>query len=296
MGYIGALCGRDRAFLGAPGEGKDEGLLRRRIINGESDSSQSESDPEPGSDSQDTLQEQRAEQALQSLHDRVIYHSRLVVPLNGAVRFHDEVFYSIHARVSQLQRPSVNELRCLDLLIVDEEPKFYVGGTQNPIRRWQGDPDPRNGRGPMPGHCLKWQEMHVVAARLGPAGPSVETALISYSMQKYDKRCVNKKADSRGLSGKDYVLNFIYVCIRARDKNILHPSFILSHPPILLHLNKSLITRDSPFLHPPRVGPNMPPRLPKLAPRRPTIASRRPKTHPRDLQEDLQWTPRRQNN
>ena len=222
LGYIGALCGRVRAFLGAPGEGKDEGLLRWRIVNCVPDSSQSESesDPEPESDSQDTLQEQRAEQVLESLNDRVIYHSRLAASLNGEVRFHDEVFYSINARVSQLDRPSINELRCLDLLIVGgDEPKFYVGGTQNPTRRWQGDPNARNGR-PMPGHCLKWQEMHVVAARVGSAGPSVESALISYSMQRYNERCVNKKADSRGLSGKEYVLNFIYVCVKARAENI----------------------------------------------------------------------------
>eukprot|EP00959_Pyramimonas_sp_CCMP1952_P293061 6129151-Pyramimonas_sp.AAC.1 len=52
---------------------------------------------------------------------------------------------------------------------------FYVGATQNPVRRWRGDPAPRHGRGPMVGHHAKWSQMRAIAARLGPAGAAVET-------------------------------------------------------------------------------------------------------------------------
>lgn len=180
----------------------------------ESDGPESEPESDPASpveDLDDTLAEQQQEAAMQSLHDRLIFQSRRTAETVGSVLFLDEVFHCCNLEVAHGMQPRRSEFRVLNKLIACGF-RFYVGASQCPVRRWQGDPEPRNGRGPMEGHHTKWRQMHVIAARLGPAGAAVETALIRYGMDNHPERCTNKAADSRGLSKAQWVLNFIYVC------------------------------------------------------------------------------------
>ena len=180
----------------------------------------SESESDPASDPEgpslsDTLQEQRHEAAMQSLHDRLVLQSRRTADVVCEVVFMDVVFHCCNLDVAYLMEPRRSELRALESVVVGR-PAFYVGATQGPVRRWRGDPEPRNGREPMVGHHQKWRRMHVIAARLGPAGAAVETALISRCMGAHGERCKNKAADSRGLSKAEWALNFIYVCVDLR--------------------------------------------------------------------------------
>ena len=78
---------------------------------------------------------------------------------------------------------------------------FYIGATINPRTRWLGRPG-------MPGHCLYWDMMIVIA--FTSQGRRIETSAIRFAQTMYGRRCTNKKADSRGqASGRD---NFIYIC------------------------------------------------------------------------------------
>ena len=62
--------------------------------------------------------------------------------------------------------------------------------------------------------------MFVIGAREGQAGPDTEKAMIrvftdEFNDPKADPKtqpCKNKKVDSRGLSGKPGVVNFLYIC------------------------------------------------------------------------------------
>ena len=174
--------------------------------------SEPESDPaSPDEALDDTLAEQQHEAAMQSVHDRLIFQSRRTAETLGSVLFLDEVFHCCNLEVAHGMQPRRSEFRALNKLIASGF-RFYVGASQGPVRRWQGDPEPRNGRGPMEGHHKTWRQMHVIAARLGPAGAAVETDLIRYGMDNHPDRCTNKAADSRGLSKSQWALNFVYVC------------------------------------------------------------------------------------
>ena len=83
---------------------------------------------------------------------------------------------------------------------------FYIGATVDPRRRWLGG---WNDRGFMPGHCLTWDAMIVIAYTL--EGPRIETALIELAKRVWQERCTNRKPDSRGqVRG---VSNYIYACV-----------------------------------------------------------------------------------
>ena len=93
--------------------------------------------------------------------------------------------------------------------------RFYVGATQNPHRRWVGDP--QDG---MAGHANasldgggRWRQMIVIAARVGPAGAALEASLIAHYRAEYPWACANRAEDARGLAAHEYALNFVYVLV-----------------------------------------------------------------------------------
>ena len=79
--------------------------------------------------------------------------------------------------------------------------EFYIGATVDPRRRWLG------GRG-MPGHCLSWGMMFVIAYTA--EGHRLETTAIRFAKFKYGNRCTNIADDSRGQARGCH--NFIYIC------------------------------------------------------------------------------------
>eukprot|EP00959_Pyramimonas_sp_CCMP1952_P455588 9471787-Pyramimonas_sp.AAC.1 len=103
--------------------------------------------------------------------------------------------------------PTVGEVAAVEHAIKSAAPsgdgplaRFYVGATQNPKRRWQGD-EAMVGHGKQFGG--KWRCMHIVAARLGPAGAALETSRIAHCLDKYNYRCANVASYSRGLSTRE---------------------------------------------------------------------------------------------
>ncbi len=87
---------------------------------------------------------------------------------------------------------------------------FYIGGTVNPLRRWFGAPPTYTGPSrPMPGHCERYDNMHLLAICDGSVGGRLETHLIKYAKDRFPAICLNKAMDSRGLTDD---LNWIYIC------------------------------------------------------------------------------------
>ena len=87
---------------------------------------------------------------------------------------------------------------------------FYIGGTVNPLRRWFGDPPTYTGPSrPMPGHCERYANMHLLAICDGSVGGRLETHLIEYAKNRFSELCKNIAVDSRGLTDG---LNWIYIC------------------------------------------------------------------------------------
>ena len=87
---------------------------------------------------------------------------------------------------------------------------FYIGGTVNPLRRWFGDPPTYTGPSrPMPGHCERYANMHLLAICDGSVGGRLETHLIKYAKDRFPELCLNMAMDSRGLTDG---LNWIYIC------------------------------------------------------------------------------------
>ena len=73
----------------------------------------------------------------------------------------------------------LEEERLFELALVEGAPAFFEGATQDPLRRWVGDPDGGEQRGAMPGHRdAGWHEMRVVHVAHGGAAASLEAWLI----------------------------------------------------------------------------------------------------------------------
>ena len=92
--------------------------------------------------------------------------------------------------------------------------RFYIGATIDPIRRWLGGPsDDRESD--MPGHCLEYQSMYLLAVSENepgkPAARQLETELIRFAKKNWLEICANKAADARGqVDG----LNFMYMVVK----------------------------------------------------------------------------------
>ena len=107
----------------------------------------------------------------------------------------------------------VEEERLFELALVEGAPAFYVGATQDPLRRWVGDPDGDPlGRGAMPGHReAGWNEMRVVHVARGSAAASLEARLIREAMELHPSHCRTALPDARGLSRR--AINFVYIVV-----------------------------------------------------------------------------------
>ena len=89
---------------------------------------------------------------------------------------------------------------------------FYVGATQDPLRRWVGDPDGGEQREAMPGHRdAGWNEMRVVHVAHGGAAASLEARLIREAMERHPGQCRNAVPDARGLQRR--AINFVYIVV-----------------------------------------------------------------------------------
>jgi hypothetical protein len=87
---------------------------------------------------------------------------------------------------------------------------FYIGGTEDPVRRWLGDAGDGYSR-PMVGHHATYSALHVVALEGDGGAGEVEARLIKRMKERYKPKCRNKALDSRGLSKSGF--GFIYVCV-----------------------------------------------------------------------------------
>ena len=97
---------------------------------------------------------------------------------------------------------------------MERAPAFYVGATQDPLRRWVGDVDGDEQRGPMPGHRdAGWNELRVVHVAHGGAAASLEARLIREAMERHPGQCRNAVPDARGLSRR--AINFVYIVVVA---------------------------------------------------------------------------------
>ena len=106
----------------------------------------------------------------------------------------------------------VEEERLFELALVEGAPAFYVGATQDPLRRWVGDPYGDEQRGAMPGHReAGWNEMRVVHVAHGGAAASLEARLIREAMELHPSHCRNAVPDARGLSRR--AINFVYILV-----------------------------------------------------------------------------------
>ena len=106
----------------------------------------------------------------------------------------------------------VEEERLFELALVEGAPAFYVGATQDPLRRWVGDPYGDEQLGAMPGHReAGWNEMRVVHVAHGGAAASLEARLIREAMELHPSHCRNAVPDARGLSRR--AINFVYIVV-----------------------------------------------------------------------------------
>jgi hypothetical protein len=109
----------------------------------------------------------------------------------------------------------------VECLITESEVSrgFYIGATQDTVRRWLGDSSAER---PMEGHSETWVrrgivqsyhelEMVMLSARKGQAGPETERFLINRFWGRRGPRCYNVSKEPIGTSGKPQVWNFIYV-------------------------------------------------------------------------------------
>jgi len=128
----------------------------------------------------------------------------------------DDAWHLAGAAVSHRGLPIVfdflEEERLFELALVEGAPVFYVGATQDPLRRWVGDPDGDEQRGTLPGHRnAGWNVMHVVHVAHGGAVASLEARLIREAMERHPSQCRNAVPDARGLSRR--AINFVYVVV-----------------------------------------------------------------------------------
>ncbi len=65
-------------------------------------------------------------------------------------------------------------------------PAFYVGATMDPLRRWVGDADGGEQRGPMPGHRdARWNEFRVAHVAHRRAPPSLDAGLFRDALETH---------------------------------------------------------------------------------------------------------------
>ena len=119
--------------------------------------------------------------------------------------------HPIHLRDVELNDGSdTSSLKARVCAIAQVSGGFYIGGTVNPLRRWFGDPPTYTGPSrPMPGHCERYANMHLLAICDGSVGGRLETHLIEYAKNRFSELCKNIAVDSRGLTD---ALNWIYIC------------------------------------------------------------------------------------
>ena len=119
--------------------------------------------------------------------------------------------HPIHLRDVELNDGSdTSSLKAKVCAIAQVSGGFYIGGTVNPLRRWFGDPPTYTGPSrPMPGHCERYANMHLLAICDGSVGGRLETHLIKYAKDRFPELCLNMAMDSRGLTDG---LNWIYIC------------------------------------------------------------------------------------
>ena len=201
----------------------------------------------PGSectiDSQDTLREEAERLAILEMENEEIRCERLAEKLGLSVGQCAEETYlaARHHKALCVGTPvqwedctALDEKLCLrnqldkrERAIISEayakaKNMIYIGGTQVPVGRFYGSHHPAyarredDDRGDFDGHCKMWNTMVVWGARWGSAGPSTETDAILWAKHEMDckdnQRVFNVAMDSRGLSGKPGVVNFLYVC------------------------------------------------------------------------------------
>ena len=102
----------------------------------------------------------------------------------------DDAWNRARAAVSHTGLPIVFEFleeeRLFELALVERAPAFYVGATQDPLRRWVGDVDGGWQREAMPGHRdAGWNELRVVHVAHGGAAASLEARLIREAMERH---------------------------------------------------------------------------------------------------------------
>jgi len=84
---------------------------------------------------------------------------------------------------------------------------FYIGATQNPVRRWLGGWSERENK-PMKGHCEKWEYMYMIG--LEKEARNLEKRLIEWALLRWPDQCTNRAPDARGQCAGP---NWIYVCV-----------------------------------------------------------------------------------
>ena len=112
--------------------------------------------------------------------------------------------------------PSCDEILLSVLANSGSEP-FYVGTTQDAVRRWLGDDDNNRYitergvvRTGMPGHCRSYRDMHVITLAPIWVAKWLEPHLIRLGKQLYGHRSRNLADDRRGQAP---CINCIYVCV-----------------------------------------------------------------------------------
>jgi hypothetical protein len=128
----------------------------------------------------------------------------------------DDAWNRARAAVSHTGLPIVFEFleeeRLFEFALVERAPAFCVGATQDPLRRWVGDVDGGEQRGPMPGHRdAGWNELRVVHVAHGGAAASLEARLIREAMERHPGQCRNAVPDARGLQRR--AINFVYIVV-----------------------------------------------------------------------------------
>ena len=115
-------------------------------------------------------------------------------------------------RVMPFRAGASPEDQLFEFGLVERAPAFYVGATQDPLRRWVGDPDGGEQREAMPGHRdAGWKEMRVVHVAHGGAAASLEARLIREAMERHPGQCRNAVPDARGLQRR--AINFVYIVV-----------------------------------------------------------------------------------
>ena len=121
------------------------------------------------------------------------------------INFEEAVFHRHLFQEDSLQHC---ELDTFDR-IANCSPAIYVGACHSPSFRWMGGFI--EGRGKMVGHCKHATQMHVLAARLGKLGKTVEEEPIRYAKNSFSEKCTNESWKSIGIKAEPTDVIFLYV-------------------------------------------------------------------------------------